>query len=151
MLEDGMVIETHTPELDAHRRSLLQMLAWRYPAAAVAQSPEKPFHRALRAYGLDGELRVADPEAMRSVAPLHRRRLRGRARQGSRRRRREVEARAVSQQRSDDVLAEDQESGVLAGGDRHDVFARRSAWSRSRAAKPVLSPEIALLAGYCDR
>ncbi len=62
MLEDGMVIETHTAELEAHRRSLLQMLAWRYPAAAVAQSPEKPFHRALRAYGLDGELRVADPE-----------------------------------------------------------------------------------------
>jgi len=59
MLEDGMVVETHTPELEAHRRSLLQILAWRYPAAAVTQAPEKPFHHALRAYGLENELTSA--------------------------------------------------------------------------------------------
>jgi formate dehydrogenase major subunit len=51
----GMVIETNTPELEAHRRSLLQMLAWRYPAAAVEQFPDKPFHRALRTHALTGE------------------------------------------------------------------------------------------------
>jgi ATP-dependent DNA ligase len=35
---------------------------------------------------------------------------------------------------------------------RRDVFApRRSAWSRSRAAKPVLSSEIALFSGHSDR
>ena len=46
-VEDGMVIDTHTPELEAHRRSLMQMLAWRYPVAAVEQFPDKPFHRLL--------------------------------------------------------------------------------------------------------
>jgi formate dehydrogenase major subunit len=56
-IEDGMMIETYTPELEAHRRSLLQMLAWRYPAAAVDQFSDKPLHRALRAYGLTGEAR----------------------------------------------------------------------------------------------
>ena len=51
-----MVIETDTPELDSHRRSLLQMLALRYPAAAVEQFPDKPFHRVLRRYGFAGEV-----------------------------------------------------------------------------------------------
>ena len=50
-----MTIETHTPELNDHRRTLMQMLAWRYPAAAVEQFPDKPFHRVLRAYGLAGD------------------------------------------------------------------------------------------------
>ena len=58
-----MAIETHTPELNDHRRTLMQMLAWRYPAAAVEQFPDKPFHRVLRAYGLVGDARgVADTE-----------------------------------------------------------------------------------------
>ncbi len=62
-VEDGMAIETHTPELNDHRRTLMQMLAWRYPAAAVEQFPDKPFHRVLRAYGLVGDARgVADTE-----------------------------------------------------------------------------------------
>jgi formate dehydrogenase major subunit len=55
-LGDGMVIKTHTPELEEHRRSLLTLLAWRYPAGAVAQFPEKEFHRTLREYGLKAEL-----------------------------------------------------------------------------------------------
>ncbi len=55
-LVDGMVIETHTPELEEHRRSLLTLLAWRYPPEAVAQFPEKEFHRSLREYGLESEL-----------------------------------------------------------------------------------------------
>ena len=57
---DDMVIETHTPELEEHRRSLLQMLARRYPAAAVEQFPDKPFHRLLRAYGVTVEPQALD-------------------------------------------------------------------------------------------
>ena len=61
-LADGMVIETRTPELDAHRRSLLTLLAWRYPAGAVSHSPDTDFHRWIREYALEGELHGAhDP------------------------------------------------------------------------------------------
>lgn len=56
-LHDGMVIAAHTPELEEYRRSLLRLWAWRYPAAAVAGSPQKEFHRWLREYGLESELR----------------------------------------------------------------------------------------------
>jgi formate dehydrogenase major subunit len=56
-LVEGMVIDTHTPELEQQRRSLLKMLAWRYPAEALVQHPEKEFHRALREYGLESEAR----------------------------------------------------------------------------------------------
>lgn len=52
-LSDGMKIETHTPELEEERRALLEMSAQRYPAAAVARFPDKPFHQYLRKYGLD--------------------------------------------------------------------------------------------------
>jgi formate dehydrogenase major subunit len=60
---DGMEIETHTQELEEHRRSLLQMLARRYPAAAVEQFPDKPFHRLLRAYKVSGESQRVDGTA----------------------------------------------------------------------------------------
>lgn len=49
----GMAIETHTPALEDERRGLLAMIAERYPAKAVEQFPDKPFHRYLREYGLD--------------------------------------------------------------------------------------------------
>ena len=58
-VEDGIVIETHTPELEEYRRSLLKMLARRYPATAFTQSADKEFHRALQAYGVEGELHGA--------------------------------------------------------------------------------------------
>lgn len=45
-----MVIDTHTPELEAERRMLLTLLAERYPRDAMERFPEKPFHRWLRAY-----------------------------------------------------------------------------------------------------
>jgi len=62
-LTDGMTIETHTPDLEAHRRSLLKLFAWRYPADAVSRFPDKEFHRWIREYGLEGELLGAsDPE-----------------------------------------------------------------------------------------
>jgi len=54
-LSDGMTIDTHTPELEQWRRSLLQLLAQQYPAESLHQFPDKEFHRLLRAYGVDGE------------------------------------------------------------------------------------------------
>ncbi|MFA6546132.1 MAG: formate dehydrogenase subunit alpha [Limisphaerales bacterium] len=47
---DGMVIATHTPELEATRHALLEMLARDYPADAPARWPGKPFHRLLLQY-----------------------------------------------------------------------------------------------------
>ncbi len=55
-LHDGMVIETDTPELVENRRALLELLVRRYPAEAVDRFPEKVFHQAVRAFGLEGEL-----------------------------------------------------------------------------------------------
>jgi formate dehydrogenase major subunit len=52
---DGMTIDTHTPELEDWRRSLLQLLAQQYPTEGLHQFPDKEFHRLIRAYGLEGE------------------------------------------------------------------------------------------------
>ncbi len=54
-LRDGMVIWTRSPRLEADRRTILAMLARRHPAD-VSRLPETPFLRALRAYGVEGEL-----------------------------------------------------------------------------------------------
>ncbi|HMY72356.1 MAG TPA: formate dehydrogenase subunit alpha [Blastocatellia bacterium] len=54
-LADGMEIETHTPELEAERRGLLRLFTDHYPPAPVQAFPDKPLHRYLRAYGLEGE------------------------------------------------------------------------------------------------
>jgi formate dehydrogenase major subunit len=62
-LADGMVIETGTPELVEHRRSILTMLARRYPAAAAAQTPDREFHRALREHGVAGDPRAVPAPA----------------------------------------------------------------------------------------
>ncbi|KAF0178885.1 MAG: fdhA [Limisphaerales bacterium] len=63
---DGMAITTRTPELEATRRALLEMLARDYPADAVRQWPEKPFHRLLHQYhvhpGADGNKLAADAQ-----------------------------------------------------------------------------------------
>jgi formate dehydrogenase major subunit len=56
LLTDGMVIETHTPELEVRRRTVLGLLAQRYPAAPARQFPDKEFHRTIRAYGLENDL-----------------------------------------------------------------------------------------------
>ncbi len=52
---DGMTIDTHTPELEDWRRSLLQLLAQQYPTEGLHQFPDNEFHRLIRAYGLEGE------------------------------------------------------------------------------------------------
>lgn len=63
-LAEGMKIETHTPELEDERRSLLAMLAARYPAESVAQFPDKQFHRHLKQYGLEDACRGQADEAL---------------------------------------------------------------------------------------
>lgn len=52
-LLDGMEIETHSPPVEDARRTLLRLLAADYPAAAVEQAPDKPFHHWLRHYGVE--------------------------------------------------------------------------------------------------
>jgi formate dehydrogenase major subunit len=54
---DGMVIETHPPDVEGLRRELLRMMARDYPAQAVREFPDLEFHRYLKAYDLVGELR----------------------------------------------------------------------------------------------
>ena len=51
-LKPGMEIETHTAGLAAARKMNLRMLARQYPADAFIQSPDKPFHKLAREYGL---------------------------------------------------------------------------------------------------
>lgn len=51
-LADGMVIETHTPELEKLRKTNLSLMVSHYPAKAVAAEPQHPFHRLLTHYGV---------------------------------------------------------------------------------------------------
>ena len=62
-LRDAIEIETDTPELEEVRRSLLEMLARRYPADAILRDPDQPFHRELREAGLAERavIRIPDP------------------------------------------------------------------------------------------
>lgn len=53
---DGMQVDTHTPEIETLRRSLLALIAHEYPAEAYRRDPDKEFHRYIREYGLDSEL-----------------------------------------------------------------------------------------------
>ena len=65
-LDDGMRIETHTPEIEALRRTLLKLIAGSYPAAAYERDPDgTPFHACLRQYGLEDELRGRPDSAER--------------------------------------------------------------------------------------
>ncbi len=52
LLTDGMVISTHTPALENERRMILKMLAQDHPGDGLQKTPEKPFYRYARAYGL---------------------------------------------------------------------------------------------------
>lgn len=54
-LSQDMEIETHTPELEAWRRSLLRLMARQYPFEVIGRFPEKEFHRLIRRYGLESE------------------------------------------------------------------------------------------------
>jgi formate dehydrogenase major subunit len=63
-LADGMAIETHAPEMEWTRRTLLREIADHYPADAIARFPEKNFHRWLIHYGLENECRGAHDPAL---------------------------------------------------------------------------------------
>ncbi len=54
-IADGMEIETHTAAIEELRRTQLTLLARAYPSDAVERFPGKPFHRWLKAYGLERE------------------------------------------------------------------------------------------------
>jgi formate dehydrogenase major subunit len=72
-IADGMEIETHTPEIEAHRRSLLKLLANEYPVEGYRRDPDKEFHRYVREYGLEDALRGrVDPALLDDSHPyLH--------------------------------------------------------------------------------
>ncbi len=53
VLEDGMVISTHTPVLEHERRMILKMLAQDHPGHGLQKAPEKPFYRYAIQYGLE--------------------------------------------------------------------------------------------------
>lgn len=53
---DGLRIDTSSPDIETARRGTMQMLASGYPADAVRGDPDKPFHRAIAALGLEEEL-----------------------------------------------------------------------------------------------
>jgi len=55
---EGMVVETHTAELEAGRRAILHLLAENYPEEAVRRFPDKEFHVLIRQYGLEKECRA---------------------------------------------------------------------------------------------
>src|SRR3990172_5085937 len=55
-LTDGMEIETHTPDIEALRRSLLKLIANKYPEEAYRRDPGKEFHAYIRQYRLEDEL-----------------------------------------------------------------------------------------------
>ncbi len=56
-LTDGMQVETHTPLIEALRRSLLKLIAQGYPADAYRRDPDKEFHAYIQQYGLEEALR----------------------------------------------------------------------------------------------
>lgn len=70
LLTPGMDIQSHTPELEAYRQTLLSLLARDYPLADLDRYPEKEFHRWLRHYGLNQDLsgQVRDHKAVNTDA-----------------------------------------------------------------------------------
>lgn len=54
-LQDGMEIETATPQIEAARKVYMQMLAADYPAKAFEEFPTKPFHAMAIQYGLSAD------------------------------------------------------------------------------------------------
>ena len=55
-LADGMDIETHLPEIENYRKSILEMLTKNYPFSEVTKYPQKEFHKWLLHYGISGEM-----------------------------------------------------------------------------------------------
>ncbi|MBP6507325.1 MAG: formate dehydrogenase subunit alpha [Opitutaceae bacterium] len=51
-IREGMEVLTHSPAVEGVRKTLLGLLAKDYPAEAVAEFPQKQFHRYLNQYGV---------------------------------------------------------------------------------------------------
>jgi formate dehydrogenase major subunit len=67
-LTEGMVVESRTPALESERRTLLELLAIRHPAAPTA---DNAFLRAIRAHGLDSALKGTSDSAKVDAAHPH--------------------------------------------------------------------------------
>ena len=65
----GMAVRTTTEPLEAERRVVLEMLARRYPGAALEEAPDKPFHRYLQAAGIIPDAPSAPPETVDQSHP----------------------------------------------------------------------------------
>jgi formate dehydrogenase major subunit len=66
-LAEGMQISTHTPRLEAGRRTILEMLARDYPEDAFFRWPDTPFHDWLRHY----RVKCAGPESRVAIDDSH--------------------------------------------------------------------------------
>lgn len=69
-LSDDMEITTANDQVGRAREGILRLLAHRYPAAALREFPDKPFHRYLVEYGLGAEVAGrADPQRIDDSHP----------------------------------------------------------------------------------
>lgn len=65
---DGMTVRTHSAGVEQDRRMLLRLLAREYPAAAMEASPDQPFHRLLRDYGVSADGTKAPSKLFRDAS-----------------------------------------------------------------------------------
>ena len=69
-LSNGMEITTDNDEIRREREGILRLLAHRYPAPALREFPDKPFHRYLIEHGLEAEAAgSADPKRVEDSHP----------------------------------------------------------------------------------
>ena len=68
-VSDGMHVTTNSDSILAERRAVLEMLARHYPAAALAEAPEKAFHRYLRDAGIAAEAPMPPPDSIDETHP----------------------------------------------------------------------------------
>lgn len=52
VVREGMAVRTHTPEIEQHRKTLLRLLAEKYPGKPLYDAPAKAFHKYLARYGV---------------------------------------------------------------------------------------------------
>lgn len=68
-VEPGMSVWTHTPALEAFRRSMLELLAAHCSIEAATHLPEKELHSWFAAYGVEPRLAASDPAAVDDSHP----------------------------------------------------------------------------------
>lgn len=55
-ISEGMRIETHLPDIEEYRKSILRLMAKKYSRSTVRAHPEKEFHLWLNHYGITDEM-----------------------------------------------------------------------------------------------